>query len=136
MTRALPAFAAMGVGPCDSLGTTSLADAAGRAFVLSGQGLDEMPKQHRLAVAGGRAEDLHWRLAIFELVDWLSGHWTAAQAEAVATTLRHPHANHQMMANQLGITRQAMQSRLSKAGMNHLFSAVLAFQNTTWDTAL
>ncbi|MCU0802331.1 MAG: hypothetical protein MUD11_11255 [Rhodobacteraceae bacterium] len=123
----------VGVGPADSLGTDTLSDATGRAFVLSGQGLDQLPKQARLAIWGGRAKDQHWHLAIFELVDWLTEKWSAAQAEAVATALRQPLANHQMLAAHLGITRQAVQSRLSKAGIGNLYHAVLAFRNATWE---
>jgi hypothetical protein len=122
-----------GIGPYDTLGTSNLADAAGRAFLLSGAGIDTMPKQRRLAISGGRKQDHHWQQAIFDLVDWQTAHWTAAQAEAAAAALRFDTENHQQMATRLGITRQAMQSRLAGAGINALRIAFAAFQFTAWE---
>jgi hypothetical protein len=117
----------VGIGSYTSLGTANLSDATGPAFVLSGQGLDAMPKQSRLAIAGGA----DWQKAMLDLVDWHTAQWTAAQAEAVAMFLRHAE-NHQQLAARLGITRQAMQSRLAAAGINALDRAIAAFQAVRW----
>jgi hypothetical protein len=118
----------VGIGPYTSMGTANLSDATGPAFVLSGQGLDAMPKQSRLAIAGGPP----WQMAIVDLIDWHTAHWTAAQAEAVAMSLRHGE-NHQQLAARLGITRQAMQSRLAAAGINALDRAIAVFQGAAQD---
>jgi hypothetical protein len=127
---------AIGIGSADNLGTDNLSDAKGQAFVLSGRLLDEMPRKHTIDIAGGPKADYPWRIAVVDLVAWQASHWTAAQATAMATTLRNPFENQQTMANRLKITRQAMQSRLASAGMQPIASAVMAFKNANWEQDL
>lgn len=122
----------VGIGCADHLGTTNLADASGTAFFVSGNHLDVMPKNRRLFIAGGRASDHTWHAAIFDLVEHLTGNWTMAQAEAVALALRSGHKTHQDMAEHLGITRQAMQSRLANAGFAALANPLAAFEKADW----
>ncbi|MBA4323617.1 MAG: hypothetical protein C0426_00775 [Rhodobacter sp.] len=52
--RGLESRMSIGIGPAETLGTTDLSDAAGRAFELSGQGLDKMADTSRIAIAGAR----------------------------------------------------------------------------------
>lgn len=124
---------AIGIGSAENLGTGNLSDAKGQAFVLSGRLLDEMPRKHTVDIAGGPKANYPWQVAVIDLVAWQSSHWTAAQATAMATTLRHPFENHQTMAKRLKITRQAMQSRLASAGMQPIASAVMAFKSANWE---
>lgn len=123
----------VGIGQSESLGTTNLSDASGSAFFVSGNHLDVMPKNRRLFIAGGRAPDQVWQAAIFDLVEWLSSNWTQAQAEAIAMALRPDVGTHQVMADQLGITRQAIQARLASAGFAALTNALAAFEGTNWE---
>lgn len=126
----------IGIGSADNLGTENLSDAKGQAFVLSGKLLDEMPRKRTVDIAGGPTANYPWCVAVVDLVGWQTSHWTAAQATAMATTLRHPFENHQTMANRLKITRQAMQSRLASAGMQPIASAVMAFKSANWEQDL
>jgi hypothetical protein len=121
-----------GIGGYETLGTANLADAAGRAFLLSGVKLDNMDKHGRISINGAEERDQHWQRAIFDLVDWHTSQWTAAQAEAAALALRHYTENQGQLAQRLGITRQAMQSRLAGAGMHALDRAIQAFEGPLW----
>jgi hypothetical protein len=123
-----------GIGMIESLGTANLSDATGRAFFVSGNHLDIMPQRRRLFIAGGRDADQTWQAAIFDLVEWQSGTWTQAQAQAVAMALRPDWQTHQDLADRLDITRQAVQSRLDGAGFQRLDNALAAFENYEWET--
>lgn len=130
-----------GVGPFDTLGTANLSDASGRAFYVSGRHLDLIPKHRRMVIAGGRQSpqgddrtgERDWQASIFDLAEWQCSSWTQAQAEAVAMALRQNLRTHQEMADRLGITRQAMQSRLAGAGFSSLETPLAAFGNLVWD---
>ncbi len=122
-----------GIGPIESLGTVNLSDATGPAFFVSGNHLDVMPKRRRLFIAGGTDTDRTWQAAIFDLVEWQSGTWTQAQAQAVAMALRPDWKTHQDLADRLDITRQAVQSRLDGAGFQRLDNALAAFEHHTWN---
>ncbi|MCR8723883.1 hypothetical protein [Frigidibacter sp. ROC022] len=134
---------AIGIGAVDSLGTRNLGDATGPAFVTSGHLLDGLPHDRRLAIAGPKDPDqpafrqlvtpLHE--AILALVEQQSQRWTAAQAEAVALSLIHPGRTHAQLAAQLGVTRQAVQSRLASAGAAALEPALRAFELYPWEAA-
>jgi hypothetical protein len=121
-----------GIGHYESLGTDNLSDASGSAFVVSGVGLDSLPKSRRLLVFSGQETYQDYISAITELVDWITHGWTQAQAEAVALALRFTRENHQQMATRIGITRQAMQARLSSAAMIPLDRAIQAFEGELW----
>lgn len=122
-----------GVGRTDTLGTTDLSDGSGRAFFVSGDHLERMSRQRRLVIAGGRQQDSTWQAAIFDLVDWQSSQWTAAQAQAVSMALRQNHRTHHDMAEKLGITRQALQARLASAGYSALSTPLAAFEQFDWN---
>lgn len=117
-----------GIGSVESLGQSNLSGAAGQAFVISGKGIDEMPKRRRLAIAGEGVGV--WQQAIFELVDWQSRGWTAPQAQTVALWLEtDTTATQEELARRLNITRQAVQARLASAGVQFLETADEAFLN-------
>jgi hypothetical protein len=121
----------IGIGPINNHGTTDLSDAAGEAFLASGRGLNVLTKQRRLSISGGQ-NDLHlWQAGLIDLVDLQSSHWTVHQARSVALALRPDWRTHQDLADRLGITRQAVQSRLSGAGFAALDTPILAFE--TWN---
>lgn len=122
-----------GLGRHESLGTTNLSDATGPAFFISGQHLDLAAKRRRLLVAGGRTRDQLWQAAIFDLVEHQVSSWTQTQAEAVAIALRNGQITHADIAQNLGITRQAIQLRLAGAGYSALENAIAAFERLDWD---
>lgn len=122
-----------GLGPYENLGTTNLSDATGPAFFVSGHHLDLAPKRRRLLVAGGRTQDQTWQSAIFDLVEHQVSRWTALQAEAIATALRHGQMTQADIAQNLAVTRQAVQIRLAGAGYSALENALVAFERLNWE---
>ncbi len=116
----------VGIGGCDSLGTTDLSDASGTAFFISGDHLDRMSPKRQFALAGtgiGAAE-----VAVLDLAAFIIASWTPAQAEAFATALLSADTQENIAAR-LGITRQAVQSRLSGAGFSYFESALSAIRD-------
>ncbi len=127
----------VGIGQVTRLGTQGLSDASGEAFVISGHGLDQMPKSKRLTIAGGGG-DAKWHSPIFDLVEWQSGKWSREQAEAVMLALGPDRPSYRDIAAALGISRQALQARLSSAGYYAVEAALHRFENdpeTVKDTA-
>lgn len=114
----------IGIGSAESLGTTDLADAAGKAFELSGQGLDRMGDSARLAIAGQQVIEQDRMIAV--LLGERMGRWTAAQGEAAAMQLGSPARppTLQDIGRTLGISPQAVNDRVRGAGC-HAIAAVL-----------
>jgi len=108
--------AAIGIGPVESLGTASLADARGPVFEASGRALDHMARTRRLAIEGEGVTALH-RIVV-DLLDERSEHWTRQQAEAMhlALPLRKDEPTLAEIAAPLGISAQAVNYRLAGAG--------------------
>ncbi len=131
----------VGVGRWDNLGTGNLSDASGQAFFVSGSHLDDMPKHRRLAIAGGRDKAVHgvadrdWQAAIFDMAEWIANRLTQPQAEAMAMALRDDWQTQDELAQRLGITRQAMQARLTGAGFQAMENAIHVLQKYQWDPA-
>ena len=118
---------AIGVGAVDTFGTRNLADASGPAFFRSGDQLSQMHRNRMLALAGsGIAAE---QLAILDLAEWIAAGWTTTQAEVVAMQLIEHTARHEDIAAKLGITRQAVQSRLAGAGLSYFDNALYAMRN-------
>lgn len=116
-----------GIGSITSVGTTNLSDASGPAFFISGDHLEVMSRKRKLALAGsgiGAAQ-----AAIIDLAEFIASSWTATQAEAVALSLQGHAPNHDDIASDLGITRQAVQSRLAGAGLSYFDNALYAMRN-------
>jgi len=115
-----------GVGTIARMGEFDLRDASGQAFFVAGDALDQMSPKRTLAIAGtGITPALD---ALVALTEFISSGWTRAQAEAVALAVIQPDATHDAIARQLGITRQAVQSRLASAGFAYLEKAIYAFE--------
>jgi len=132
---------AIGAGAVHSLGTSDLRDAQGFAFTVSGQALDSLKRDRNIVLASAPNDPLGIlggngdRAAIQGQVDWygpvilglvgfIAGHWTRAQAEAVAIALEHGQETQAEIAARLGITRQALNLRLTGAGYGPLRGAV------------
>lgn len=117
----------IGVGPVETLGSSNLSDATGQAFFISGDQLAHMGRNRMFALAGqGIAAE---QVAIIDLAEWIAAGWTATQAEAVAIHLEGQLTRHEDIAEKLGVTRQAIQSRLSGAGLSYFDNALYAIRN-------
>jgi hypothetical protein len=105
-----------GIGTSDSLGSGTLADASGEAFVISGQGLDSMGDAFRIGIdkEGIRLEDQ----LIADLLGERMGRWTAAQAEAAAIQWASPFKITTLseIGKDLNISPQAVNDRVRGAG--------------------
>ena len=117
----------IGVGRFDTLGSRDLSDATGPAFFVSGDHLADMGRNRMFALAGqgvGPAQ-----VAILDLAEFIAAGWTATQAEAVALHFEGRLHRHEDIAEALGVTRQAIQSRLSGAGLSYFDNALYAVRN-------
>ncbi|WP_189410066.1 hypothetical protein [Neogemmobacter tilapiae] len=134
----------VGIGRHDSLGTKDLSDASGPAFFVAGENLERISKYRRLMLAETQTKDetgKNLRKAIFDLVDGQTSQWTKAQAEAVAiwlrqgqmTDARHEPTTQKDIAKQIGITRQAAQTRLAGAKSWTFESALTCFEHLDWE---
>jgi hypothetical protein len=125
---------AVGFGTINPLGRRrkDLADASGEAFTLSGRALDEMPRHRRMTVSGPSVVR-GWHEALFDMAAWIGGRWTPEQAEAVGLALDPRDRRTQAeIAEILGVTRQAVQARLSGAGWDSLTRAISAVREHDW----
>ena len=116
----------VGVGAVTTTGTTDLADADGPAFHISGDHLEQIGKRRRMIVAGAGIGP--FQAAVFDLIDFISAGWSQAQAEAVAMAMSDRYPTQDYIAAKLGVTRQAVQSRLASAGYAYLQEALHAFR--------
>ena len=117
----------IGVGTATSLGKANLSDADGAAFFTSGTLLDTMSPKRKLALAGETIDASH--AAIIDLTEFITNSWTPTQAEAVAHLMGNYPRTHEKIAAELGITRQAVQSRLAGAGLAYFETAIGAFRH-------
>jgi hypothetical protein len=106
----------IGIGSAETLGTTNLSDAAGKAFEISGQGLDKMADTWRITIAGAQVTEQDAMIA--DLLGERMGRWTAAQAEAAALQLGSPGriVTLHEIGKTLGISPQAVNDRVRGAG--------------------
>jgi hypothetical protein len=134
--------ASIGVGPVDTLGTEDLRDAAGFAFTISGRGLDATGRDRDWVMSSTPDDpvgllgnkrldhrllgDVDWYDSVLlNLVMFNAGKWTAAQAEAIALALENDDETQGKLANRLGITRQALNLRLTAAGYSPIRGAIV-----------
>jgi hypothetical protein len=136
--RALSTRFGIGIGPVETTGTIDLRDATGDAFIQSGHALDSLTRDHttRLAatLAAGlgpteRAERLRGAVewsdaALLPMLAFIARRWTPAQAEAMALALKNDRQTQASIAAQLGITRQALNTRLTGAGYGPVLTAI------------
>jgi len=113
---------AIGMGGIDRIDGPDLSAATGPAFVASGQYLDAMNKTDRFAIGGNTSTALH--RAVVTLVEDHISRWTPEQAEATALYLCPTDPTLKEIANTLGISTQAVHSRIKGAGAKALRQAV------------
>jgi hypothetical protein len=106
---------ALGLGRAENVDLSNLAAASGSAFVASGRALSHIQKGNRFAMAGDGLDMLHEQLVT--LIDERTAGWSQEQAEAAALAWsRYQHPTQFEIAQQLGISRQAVAARLKSAG--------------------
>lgn len=117
---------ALGLGDAYGLDHATLGMAGGMAFVHSGRALDAIGDGTWLVLAGEDADPLHHALMAY--VDAQVRGWSQEQAQAVALSLDPdgPHSQ-QVLADRLGISRQAFAARLNAAGFVLTEQAIRAF---------
>lgn len=123
----------IGVGPVESLGTIDLSDATGPAFFFSGDHLAQMGRNRLLAIAGEGISAA--QVGIIDLAECIATGWTPTQAEAVALSLQGHAPRQEDIAATLGISRQAVQSRLAGAGLPYFDNALYAMRNHDYTTS-
>lgn len=109
---------AVGVSSVDHVPGPDLSDASGPAFAVSGRALAAMERGERLRMDGSRMGDDEMRPllgAFVGLLDDRIADWTPEQAEAMACVLPPDAPTQNTVAATLGITPQAVSSRLSGA---------------------
>jgi hypothetical protein len=118
----------IGIGPINSEGTRDLSDARGEALVMSGHALDEMDPRDTLELHSWDDGDVLWKVALLDMLAYLSRRWSVEQAEAIALRLANTKEPLIALAGKVGITRQAFSDRLSSAGWRPIKSALDAFR--------
>jgi hypothetical protein len=127
--RSRPALAqtrlSVATGTVSALPQTGLASASGEVFSLSGHGLDSIGNDR--LVFESEAPYAHWQRPLFSYLNWQSSRWSPEQAEAVVLAFRYNPPSPRNVSDELGISRQAAQARLSGAGYGPLSDANIAF---------
>ena len=119
---------AIGLGMVDSLGDTGLGRAHGTAFTESGRGLaDLIVAGQTLTLAGPRTDDIQ-RSTLAFIDDRMSG-WSREQAEVVKLKMAYGDPSQGDIAAKLGISRQAVGSRLQASGYALIRRAGNAFHD-------
>lgn len=132
---------AINIGPVDYIGTTDLSDARGSAFTQSGHALDNLGRDQDFVLSSAPTDPVEllgaadrqtsllgsidwYDIPILGLVSFIAKRWTKAQAEAVALALEHSGETQADIARRLGITRQALNTRLVGAGFGPIRGAI------------
>ena len=117
---------ALGLGAATLGSDAGLATASGSAFIASGRALDSLGSQRRLALAGEGVDRLHMRLVA--MIDRHASNWSREQAEVIQMLLAPEGAPTQsMMAERLGISRQAVAARIQASGFDQINGAANDF---------
>jgi len=137
-THALSTRFGIGFGIADSLGTTDLSDARGSAFVHSGRALDCLRRDQAAMLSaeiatggrhGAKAERLRGAVewsdaAMLPMFGFIARRWSHAQAQALGIALKDDSQTQATIAGKLGITRQALNLRLTGAGYVPILTAI------------
>ena len=109
----LDARISIGFGEVDYFGTSVL-DADGEAFHLSGRAFDEMKSTHQYFQVSTRNQTLNEQLdIILNLANIIMSQWTKNQAEVIFLLLENK--TQQEMADELNIAQSAVNNRIKLA---------------------
>ncbi len=119
----------LGFGPARLVADRDLASAQGAAFQMSGDVLDGLPRQDRIALpALGTAAGPPLQ-AMTMLLDWESRRWSPGQAAALFEALRLAGPTQEEIAEKFGVSRQAIQMRLAATGLRAVLEALNVFES-------
>lgn len=118
---------AVGISTIDRLPGPDLSNADGAAFAISGRALAQIERGEHLRVAGHRITP--FRAALVALIDDRISDWTPEQAEAVAHVLAPDAPTQAAIAATLGISPQALSSRLTGARWPTLRRVLAAWED-------
>lgn len=118
----------IGIGGADKIGTSTLADASGPAFVTSGRLLEQMKHGRRVLIDGEGTTAMH--KAVTLLAAERAERWTKEQAEAMMLALTDEMMTLETAAVRLGISKQATSYRLKGAGHSAVMTALDLWEGT------
>lgn len=117
---------ALGIGAVDHADLSDLSSASGEAFTASGRCLSGLSKDQRFGLAGAGVDPLHARLVA--MIDERLQRWSVEQAEAAAHAMQSfPLRTQADIAEELGVSRQAVAARLAAAGFAQIAAATADF---------
>lgn len=120
---------AVGIGEVAQERAASLGAEAGKAFVLSGETLDQMPRRAEFAIASTSRMLDEMTSAAARLADQVARRWTPQQAEAMALALDPAEPSGSSIARTLGISPAASSYRLQGASWWDIKAVVSAFES-------
>ncbi len=104
----------------------------GEAFVLSGRGLDAMPRRARLSIQAPKSFDApsDWLRVVAALYDALIAKWTARQAEVLRIAIDPREPDQQEIAEILGkgVSRQSVAKTLDRTGWRAIQETLRTFE--------
>jgi hypothetical protein len=110
----------IGIGDVTRRGDGDLSAAAGSALTRSGHALDGMPSTETLSFNGSETSDT---------LTYLAARWSREQAEALHARLGAETMPLHDIARSLGISRQALSSRLAVAGERPIMALIRAAES-------
>jgi len=124
---------AIGIGTIDFLPPREVSSGDGEAYRLSGDGLDKMPKAHRMAISFPprmkASAECQAMLVIIILIDSLAGKWTEGQARAVCgALLGYTQKATASKCFTPEISQQAVSQHLERAGWDSISPALDFFE--------
>ena len=125
----------VGIGSVDRISKSNISMSDGDAFLWSGHGLDNMNTGSEFAISLPARMDANerWVKIVVELAGAIVSDWSELQAEAVCFAI-DPKKNYsqKQIAENLGVSAQAVSDRLKLAKWKALREAILGFEAFDW----
>jgi len=130
----------IGLGRAENLSKHRVALSTGEAFVLSGNALDRMTRNSRMAVEVTKSiwPLSEWLPIVAQLCDALINQWTGRQAEIIRIAAIPTGPTHEEIAQKLNpaISKQAVAKALRGANWHAIREAIHQFEETEWESVL
>lgn len=119
---------AIGIAEISPTRAASLGAETGKAFVLSGETLDQMPRRAEFGISRPSRQHSEMTWAASRLADQVARKWTQPQAEAMVMALEPEAPSGAAIATALGISPAAASYRLQGASWWDIKAVVSAFE--------
>ena len=119
---------AIGIDQISARRASSLSAETGKAFVLSGEVLDTLPRRSTLGIASTTRQISGMTRATARLADQIARKWTQEQAEAMVLALSPDAPSGAEIAKALNISAAAASYRLQGASWWEIKAVVAAFE--------